>query len=689
MKISFWFKAYATALGLLTAAIAPSPAQPARNSPTATPPAVAATVFQMPQMRRQQIAAIRYIQAGQFQRAEKTIKQTIQQFPKPASNYYVLATILAKKGSNTEALHNLEIAIQRGYRGSANIDRDPNFSRLWNNEKFKNLARRGKLAALDPKPQNRKNFAPAVPNKGQAVVAVQNTRWNERLNTLETYFRFDTVKPISRSVNEQKTAVAAKLNQWFNQGIASGNHGDLYDNRDRGHSLLRRQSLVQFTKVIYSGAAKRSGLDYGLNTGLFFNGIVIGNSSTAAGRGRISLPRVAMTSSFLTAITYLQYINNHLYVFPEVVDHDPGKGDVYPANTPYVIISQGASSSDRPFLNAAGSILAAYRPEVKKHLRETKLTMPTLQMVFRRGQKAVKNDADYLSGKAHPTVFRAEDMDLMKSIILANSLKIADIPPMVELSVIQEKKAVLGVDYFSPGLTETLFDSPSAIARVIRSKSFEKRMLVSAAKTKTPEGQILTYHWAVLRGDEKRIQIKKRNEKGTVAELIIPWHDRRPIPERPELTTDRVDIGVFVNNGKHFSAPAIISFMFLGNQKRIYDPMGKIISIDYQDPTYTKRYVDQKLFYAKDWRDDYQYDRKGNLVGWKRTRADKTEHFTRHGAKIVEMDSENRAKRAQMVRYRVENRYSKLHLVQHATKKFVSYQYEGKSDRLGRIVSRR
>ena len=97
MRISFWFKAIATAFGFLVAAATPGVTQPAGGSPTNPPPALQATVFQMPQMRRQQIAAIRYIRAGQIQRAEKTINETIQQFPQPASNYYILATILVKK----------------------------------------------------------------------------------------------------------------------------------------------------------------------------------------------------------------------------------------------------------------------------------------------------------------------------------------------------------------------------------------------------------------------------------------------------------------------------------------------------------------------------------------------------------------------------------------------------------------
>ena len=75
------------------------------------------------------------------------------------------------------------------------------------------------------------------------------------------------------------------------------------------------------------------------------------------------------------------YTKNNLYIYPEHHDHDPGHngifvlpsgareegyGDLYPTNTPYLIISQGSSYTDLPFMRMMPSVLAAFRPEVKR-----------------------------------------------------------------------------------------------------------------------------------------------------------------------------------------------------------------------------------------------------------------------------------------------------------------------------------
>ena len=59
--------------------------------------------------------------------------------------------------------------------------------------------------------------------------------------------------------------------------------------------------------------------------------------------------------------------------------HATAYGDVYPANTPYVITSQGSSGSDQVFLSAVACTLAAFRPETKELLVRTGTLMPTVQ----------------------------------------------------------------------------------------------------------------------------------------------------------------------------------------------------------------------------------------------------------------------------------------------------------------------
>jgi hypothetical protein len=88
-------------------------------------------------------------------------------------------------------------------------------------------------------------------------------------------------------------------------------------------------------------------------------------------------------------------------------------------------------------------------------------------------------------------------------------------------------------------------------------------MMVSAEATRDPNGRPLLFHWRVLRGDPERIKIVPVDETAATVELSIGWHERRPVHGRPELTTDRVDIAVFADNGRELSAPGFISVVFL------------------------------------------------------------------------------------------------------------------------------
>ena len=59
-------------------------------------------------------------------------------------------------------------------------------------------------------------------------------------------------------------------------------------------------------------------------------------------------------------------------------------------------------------------VLAALRPEVKKKLTETGLLMPTIQMLMRSTNKQLKNSKEYLTGKAHPSVFEGSWVDELR-----------------------------------------------------------------------------------------------------------------------------------------------------------------------------------------------------------------------------------------------------------------------------------
>jgi len=256
---------------------------------------------------------------------------------------------------------------------------------------------------------------------------------------------------------------------------------------------------------------------------------------------------------------------------------------------------------------------------------------------------------------------------------------------MVTLAVAEEDKASPGIDYFAPATVgEGLFDTPSAIARVVRSTRYGQRIVVTAGATKDPNGHPLAFHWAVLRGDG--IEIKPLDEKRQKVEIRIPWHERRAVPSSPEVTTDRVDIGVFADNGRTLSAPAFITYFYPGDQKRSYAEGGRIRCIDYDDPAYRKRYVDPLLFPARTWRDCYEYDESGALLGWNRVGEGSLQRFTRHGHKVVETDAAGRPTVAEGMRYEIEPAKSgKPKIVPVPTGERFAYRYRNGQDRAGTV----
>jgi hypothetical protein len=378
------------------------------------------------------------------------------------------------------------------------------------------------------------------------------------------------------------------LRKWYAEGTAAGNKGDSYDNRDRGHSGLDLGAHPQLSKVEYTDLDRRVGRDWAAQ-GAVLGGVVFGNSSTSSGvhQGG-SNPRHLYTSPRGLAILAKQYAYNNLYIYPEHNDYDPGHngnggfGDLYPTNTPYLITSQGSSGSDQPFVHAVAYTLAAFRPEVKQRLAESCLLVPTIQMILRMSNKSVAGEKEYLSGKAHPTVFQGSEVDALKMIQMAHDITADALPPLVQLSVAEEDAAECGRDFFEPaGGTEKLGDTPAAIARVACSVKFTHRIVVSAGLSSDVNKRPLTFHWVVLRGDAAKIRILPKNKAGSVAEIVVPYHERRPILPGSAMESNRVDIGVFVHNGKHYSAPGFVTFLFPDDEARTYDERGRVLEVGY------------------------------------------------------------------------------------------------------------
>jgi hypothetical protein len=419
-----------------------------------------------------------------------------------------------------------------------------------------------------------------------------------------------------RARSDQKAALA-NLNRLINRGMASGFSGIVYDNRDAGHSELDMTDYPGMVVTRYDGPMKKRKINYGLADDLLFEAPVIGNSSTAykLGQAPRSLPRSAMTNMPGPFFAYQNYARNQFYVYPEHHDHDAV--DTYPANWPYMLISQGSSYKDRPFVSAAAWALAAMRPDTRDFVLRENLMVPTLQMILRRSQAHVRTRANYLSGPAHPTVFQQDDIRLDRIVALAQSLTPQTVPPAPVLQVLS--------DTFAPhagllGRSERLFDTAAAVARVWRGPEWEKTMVVAADTIGPPPAPDAEFHWVLLRGDPNLVQIESLDEKNTRARITVNWHDRRPINPRQKRLTDRVDIGLFLTQANVESAPAFISISFPTHQARKYAPgpdgSMRLSEVDY-DALAAGRDYDPVLYWSAPWRDIYAYNATG-LTGWRR-----------------------------------------------------------------------
>ncbi|HDR28508.1 hypothetical protein [Rhodovulum sp.] len=442
----------------------------------------------------------------------------------------------------------------------------------------------------------------------------------------------DRSRPI---VGERNTEDGARLLRHLaGQGGINGFAGILYDNRDRGHAPLDADLFPRLARLVYAPELVEAGRDYGLAGQIHLPAIVLGNSSTAvtAGPAPRSLVRLAMTRPMGPQLAAELYQRNAIYIYPEHRDHDAE--DLFPANWPYTITSQGSSGSDRRFLIAIAMTLAAFPADTMAALRDHGLVAPAVQMILRRNLATVGGREEYLSGRAHPAAFEPGQIRIGRMVAQAAGMRADEIPPMVRLRVIDEgfrQEAGLA------GLDERLFDTPSAIARIWRDFDWQREMILSAEETADPNGRPLRFDWRLLAGDPGRVRIEPLDPEGRRARIVIDWHDPWTLPapgggdEYDSRRHARVDIGVFAHNGAQDSAPGFVTVAFPAHQRRSYGPPGpggepRLLSIDY-DAAGRGVGFDPVLFWTAPWSDEARHDLDGPQLGWIRRWADGRERF--------------------------------------------------------------
>jgi len=667
---------------LASAVVAPAFAAKNEDKALQSTNAPEKNVFLLPKVNARLKSILAIIAQRRIKEGQKGIEQLITQYPWHLESHYIHASLLAVQGKKDAAFQSLTKAIDLGFSNPNAMEKDNNLANLKSDPLFASLLNRVKEQA------GTKNKTQAsAPSKGLILVDENNTAWSNKLNSLVSGVRIQNREEGPVITQKPTTDAAGMLNKMFREGRSAGNTGDIYDNRDRGHSILKRQDYPQLTFSRYSEKAKKVRADYGLGGNIIFTAPTFGNSSTAVTGGVFSrsLPRLAYTSPGGATRYFIGYVHNQLYAYPAIEDYTVPGTDKFPVNSPYFLVSRGRSYSDKPILEAIAAILAAFKPETKDKLVKSRLLMPTVQSIYRQGQKNIVTKEDYLSGKAHPVAFATKNIDLFKMITLANALEFKDVAPLVSLKVLEESKSRDGIDNFSKQLPERLSDTPASVVRIIRSTAFEKRLVVEAKPAGIKKTGSLKYHWVVLQGNKNKITITPKDAQGTAAEIKVGWHSAFKANYQRDVQTHRVDIAVIADNGKNLSAPSIISLYFPPHQQRFYTETGRLLAIEHRNQL--KAYMDPRLFPKRNWRDDYTYDKKGNLTGWIRTRGKQKSEFSRHGAKILTKDNLGRPLKAQQIGYLYSrDKAGRMTSQEKPLKSEIEYQYLDEKDRLGIVV---
>lgn len=614
------------------------------------------SVFDMPALQKKTAAynlnVIRLMRAGRLREAEQAVRAFVERFPDAAGGHYNLACVLARQGRKKEALDTLSTAIDKGFRNRQHITADDDLKSLREEPAFKALLEK----TGRPADETLQKKVPAGPVKdGAGVVEEHNTRWLPQLAMFVTAFAAPPTPADDAPVVTGHGKAGDLVRGWWKEKTAAGNHGDFYDNHDGDHSNLAFKKFPQFTRIEYGEAAKKRKLNTGLQQHFIFNRTTIGNSSTAVTSGWVwrSQPRMAMVNRHAMNAAAFHYRRNHLYFYPEHRDYDEKNGDVFPANHPYHVISQGSSGSDRPFMDAAACILAAFRPETKQRLRREGLLMPVVQMILRRGMKGIDSDEDYLSGAAHPVVFNGKRIVLDRMVTLAHEITPEAPPPLPVLALRDFRPAAAGREMIAPPNSEILVMTPQAIGLVYRRTAGRWRFTAAVKAVGGPDTGDVEVAWRVLQGDPEKITVET-SDGGTTARITVPWFERFPVRPDSRKMTGRVDIGCFVKKGPHWSAPAIISVCASARESRVYRDDGKIARIDYNG--HPERYDDPLVFPGRFWRDEFTYTADGALTGWTRKTSsnDRVSEYTRHGMLVDTTDDRGRPLRVRPVQYRTQ-----------------------------------
>ncbi len=582
-------------------------------------------------------------QAGDRAAMAEIGRRLMREAPFLPTGYFLTALDEAARGRKEEALGLLEKAVDKGFNNAQAIATATELQPLRESDAFRALLARASSSRGMTIPARAE---PAEVTTPAVVVDDKNVTLHPQIGLPVALYRFAPQPPPDRAVTGLRGTAGDLIRAWYAEGRAAGNWGDLYDNRDNGHSRLSAGLFPQLTHIQYGEFARAADLHNGLASTIVHDGVLIGNASLAVTGGPFwrSLVRTAHADARIMSLFFALYRGGQLYVHPAHMDFPrekseeegltPARRDVFFTNAPFPLVSRGSSGSDRPHLEALAAMLAAFQPDVKRALRERGLLMPTLQMLLRRHYVGVESDEDYLTGRAHPPLFAGSNLRLEPMVRAAHEIPLTALPPWAEIRVVEADLPRIGVEYFeAPGRTEEIFTTPAAVARIFRGISLRRRYVLSAEGSADANGRPLAFHWRLLQGDPARVVIRSMGERSERAEITIAWHPPIPAASEPNVMSSRVDIGLFAHNGKHFSAPAFFTIYFPPSEERVYGEDGRIRSVRYRKGT-SAPYTDPVIYTPREWTDEYEYGPDGQMTGWTRLMGGRRERYDAGGRRV-------------------------------------------------------
>ena len=622
------------------------------------------------------------IQSKDHAAMEEATRRGVELRPDDANWNYNHACALALLGRGDEAIKFLTRAVEVGFTNAAWIEADEDFVSIRERDDFKAQVE----AARNAKPSVAATMVDT--NSMTAVISQENVMWDFGSAVFRAFFAFPEKAP-GWWPGTYNGAEAALVRAWAEDGTAAGLYGVLYDNRCDGHSRLNVRDFPGLSLVVYGDEAKQRGLHWSAAR-FFYNTAVIGNASVAQTAGPFwrSVPRLQTSDPHQNALLYAYYMSNHLYVYPCHVDYRQGHlGDVFVVNTPCIVTSLGSSGSDQVFLRALFSALSAFTPETQAFLAQSGRLAPTLNFLLRWTQTHFETKEDYFTGAAHRPALDGARIDANAMTRLAHEMTTNSIPPLVGVRLESAPPtARQGVECFDLNGGELALLTPVSGSFIMRGPAQKRSFKFAAFALPPGVTDTMEYRWAVLQGPAGHVEITPLNADNTEVEVTLTHPPAVPWRENPDnedsMPTSRVDIGVFANNGAHWSPPAILSFYYLANEQREYGEDGRLVKVDYAAAA--GRYADPVYTLPKRWADVYQYDAAGALLGWERQRgADNVEAFTADGFKIETRDELGRAATARVVEYLRRDAGGAGEISQADTTRVVTYAYAGPDDLRG------